>query len=462
MSLEHRVIGLLEDDPIMGKSLVQRLSLEGTIVRWWTTGREALAEIERRRPEAVVCDIRLPDMSGEDVFRAVVGRDGSPPFLFITGHGDIDQAVHLIRSGAGDYLTKPFEMPVFLDRLSGLLPPHVADGPSVLGASEAMRSIERTLVRLAKVRATVLLVGETGTGKEVCARYLHATGGSAGPFMAVNCAAIPADLLEAEIFGHERGAFTGAQARHLGYAERAGEGTLFLDEIGDLAPALQAKLLRLLEERQFHRVGGEAAIQFRARIICATNADLQARVREGRFREDLFYRINVVSVVVPPLRERPEDIATLLDTFFDEYNQSNGGGLAGVSGLAEEAALGHSWPGNVRELKNRVERAVALALGPWLMPGDLFPESSNGLRSTGALSSLEDARLAAERRHILRALALTDGEIIPAARAIGVSRTTLWEKMRRLGLSGDQTLTFGNPDMGSLPRSRIRTIPPLC
>ena len=377
MSLEHRVIGLLEDDPIMGELLVQRLSLEGTIVRWWTSGREALAEIERSRPEAVVCDIRLPDMSGEDVFRAVAGREAAPPFLFITGYGDIDQAVQLIRSGAGDYLTKPFDMPVFLDRLAGLLAPQPGEATSVLGVSEPMRAVERTLHRLARVRATVLFTGETGAGKEVCARFLHAAaGGATGPFMAVNCAAIPADLLEAEIFGHERGAFTGAQARHLGYAERAGEGTLFLDEIGDLAPTLQAKLLRLVEERQFHRVGGEAAIRFRARVVCATNSDLQKRVAEGRFREDLFYRINVVPVAVPPLRNRPEDVVWLLERFFDEYNSASGGGLAGVSGLAEEAALGHSWPGNVRELRNRVERAVALALGPWIMPGDLFPESS--------------------------------------------------------------------------------------
>ena len=434
MSLEHRVIGLLEDDPIMGESLVQRLALEGTVVRWWTTGREALAEIEKAKPEAVICDIRLPDMSGEDVFRAVADREAAPPFLFITGYGDIDQAVHLIRAGAGDYLTKPFDMPVFLDRLSGLLPPPQPELSSVLGVSAAMRTVERTLLRLARVRSTLLLTGETGVGKEVCARFHHQTSAISGPFMAVNCAAIPADLLEAEIFGHERGAFTGAQGRHLGWAERAGEGTLFLDEIGDLAPALQAKLLRLAEDRQFHRVGGETPVPFRARIVCATNADLEKRVRDGRFREDLYYRINVVSIVIPPLRERPDDIGWLLDRFFDEFNTE--GELAGVSGLAEEAALSHPWPGNVRELRNRVERAVALTLGPWLMPGDLFPESAETGVHPAAMPSLEDARLAAERRHILRALASTGGEIIPAAKVLGISRTTLWEKMRRLGVTG--------------------------
>lgn len=434
MSLSRRIVGLLEDDPIMGESLVQRLTLEGTLVRWWTTGREALAEMQRVPPEAVICDLRLPDMSGEDVFRAVAERDAAPPFLFITGYADIDQAVRLIRSGAADYLPKPFEMPVFLDRLAGLMPPAPLPAEA-LGISSAMRGVERILQRVARVRSTVLLTGETGVGKEVSARFLHSATASAGPFMAVNCAAIPADLLEAELFGHELGAFTGAQARHLGWAERAGEGTLFLDEIGDLAPALQAKLLRLLEDRQFYRVGGETPVKFRARVVCATNAGLEKRIEDGRFREDLFYRINVVSVPIPPLRERQDDIGWLLDQFFDQFNQA--GELAGVSGLAEEAALAHAWPGNVRELRNRVERGVALALGPWLMPGDLFPEDAQNDLAAVGLASLEDARLGAERRHIVRALAATEGEIGTAAKVLGISRTTLWEKMRRLGISND-------------------------
>jgi DNA-binding NtrC family response regulator len=359
--------------------------------------------MERAQPEAVICDIRLADMSGEEVFRAVADRDGAPPFLFITSYGDIDQAVRLIRSGAGDYLAKPFDMPVFLDRLSGLLPSPQSDAAQVLGVSDAMCSVERTLRRVARVRSTVLLTGETGVGKEVSARLLHQASGPSGPFMAVNCAAIPAELLEAELFGHERGAFTGAQARHLGWAERAGEGTLFLDEIGDLAPALQAKLLRLLEDRQFYRVGGESAVTFRARIVCATNADLEKRVQHGRFREDLFYRVNVVSIAVPPLRERLADIPWLLDQFFDQFNAEDE--LAGISGLAEEAALHHAWPGNVRELRNRVERAVALALGPWIMPGDLFPETVEPISHPAALPSLEDAQrtrgagIAAHHRH---------------------------------------------------------------
>jgi len=382
----------------------------------------------------VVCDIRLPDMTGEAIFRAVSIREPAPPFLFITGFGGIDEAVRLMRAGAADYLTKPFDMPVLLDRLTGLLPANLETG-MVLGVSERMRIIERTLLRVARVRATVLFTGETGVGKEVCARFLHMASGAKGPFMAVNCAAIPGDLLEAELFGHERGAFSGAHQRHLGYAERAGEGTLFLDEIGDLAPPLQAKLLRLLEDRQFYRVGGESPVAFKARIVAATNRDLSDKVSAGTFREDLFYRINVVSIEVPPLRQRPEDIAWLAARFFGEFAPHMSSNLAGVSALAEDALMAHPWPGNARELRNRTERAVALALGPWLMPGDFFPEAPPTMGNGDALQSLEEARMTAERQHIRRALRQTGGEIGQAARLLGVSRTTLWEKMRRLGVS---------------------------
>jgi DNA-binding NtrC family response regulator len=389
-------------------------------------------------PEAVICDIRLPDMSGEEVFRELAGAGSVAPFLFITAFGDIDHAVGLIRAGAGDYVTKPFEMPDFLERLVGILPEAAAstDGDAALGRSAAMRKVSQTLRRIGRLKTAVLLTGETGAGKEVCAKFLHDAGGSDRPFMAVNCAAIPADLMEAELFGHEKGAFTGAQARHAGYAERAGSGTLFLDEIGELSPAMQSKLLRLLEERQFSRVGGEKALEFGARVVCATNANLQKRVAEGSFREDLFYRINVVAIEVPPLRNRPEDIMALLEVFFESYNAGFDTNLRGISALVEEAAIAHPWPGNVRELRNRVERAVAMAPGPWLMPADLFPEKSAELPAAdAALSSLEAARDAAERRHIQRALSLTGNEMAQAARLLGISRTTLWEKMRRLGLS---------------------------
>jgi DNA-binding NtrC family response regulator len=439
MSLEGRLIDVVEDDPIMGESLVQRLAIEGATTRWWRDGREALGGIRRDAPEAVVCDIRLPDLSGEEVFRDVVTRPDAPPFLFITGHGDVDQAVRLLRGGAGDYVLKPFEMGDFLRRLASILPRRQDGGMGVLGVSRSMQAVERTLRRLARGRTTVLLTGETGSGKEVAARFLHGLAPTEGPLMAVNCAAIPADLMEAELFGHERGAFTGATQRHLGYAERAGQGTLFLDEIGDLTLPLQAKLLRLLEDRTFHRVGGEQALPFKARVIAATHADLAALVKAGRFREDLYYRIAVITVDLPPLRERPEDVRWLLDRFVADMIAATGSDLAGVGALAEDAALAHSWPGNVRELRNRVERAVALSLGPWISPGDLFPERWADTAEADRMPSLEEIRRAAEKRHIHRALQLTGGEIIATAEALGISRTTLWEKMKKFEIDGRET-----------------------
>ncbi len=433
MSLERCAIGLIEDDPIMGESLIQRLAIEGADVTWWKTKAEAVQGLSKRRPQAVICDLKLPDGNGEEIFLETVKSERAPPFLFMTAFGEIDQAVRLMRCGAADYVTKPFEMSVFLERLETLVDPAEPEGEGLLGVSPSMRTLESTLLRLARVSAPVLLTGETGCGKEVCARLLHASRDTAGPFMAVNCAAIPSDLMESELFGHEKGSFSGAHARHLGYAERAGAGTLFLDEIGDLAPKLQAKLLRLLEDRNFSRVGGEQVVPFKARVICATNADLPQKVKEGSFREDLLYRINVVHVPVPPLRDRGEDIAWLMERFVAEFTGDGDDRIQGASALAVEAALAHGWPGNVRELRNRVERGIALGDGPLLMPGDLFPEFGSASKPAQR-EGLDGVRDEAERRHIVRVLAENDGAMIATAKALGVSRTTLWEKMRRYGI----------------------------
>jgi DNA-binding NtrC family response regulator len=433
MSLERRTLGLVEDDPIMGESLARSLTLEGAKVHWWERGAEALSEIPATGVDAVICDIRLPDRSGAEVFRELARTRSAPPFLFITGYGDIDQAVELMREGARDYLTKPFIMSEFLARLQGVIGSHETPSDPVLGISSAMRGLEQFLQRAARVNSNLLLTGETGVGKEVCARYLHARRPEPrGPFMAVNCAAIPADLMESELFGHEKGAFTGAHARHLGYAERAGHGVLFLDEIGELAPQLQAKLLRVIESRSFHRLGGERPVPFQARLVCATNADLADKISAGGFRSDLYYRINVLSQLIPPLRERADDVEWLIDRFFAEFSRTIASDAVGVSALVCEAARDHDWPGNVRELRNRLERAVALAAGRWIMPGDLFPERGiGGGEPDQSIAPLDRARDDAERRHILRSLAMTSGAIIPAAKALGISRTTLWEKMKR-------------------------------
>ncbi|MFN3482306.1 MAG: sigma-54-dependent transcriptional regulator, partial [Rhabdaerophilum calidifontis] len=344
--LDGRRILLVEDDPIMGESLAQRLAIEGAKVRWLSNGSEALRHFSHAAPELVICDIRLPDMSGEEVFRKLADGGASAPFLFITAFGDIDQAVRLTRAGAGDYMAKPFQMDTFLGRVKSLIRSRADEtGAPVLGGTPEMLRIEAMLRRLASSPATVLLTGETGTGKEVAARFLHAVSPQARkPFIAVNCAAIPNDLLESEIFGHERGAFTGADRRHLGYAERAQDGVLFLDEIGELPDRLQAKLLRLIEERSFSRLGGEAILPLRARLLAATNRDLEQAAREGRFRADLYYRLAVVSVDLPPLRERRDDIPWLAGQFFDASLDRDRNILRGFSSLAIEAALAHDWP----------------------------------------------------------------------------------------------------------------------
>ena len=429
-------IAIVEDDPIMGESLNQCLELEGYKVEWWRTGQEALAGMETLLPDLVICAIRLPDISGADVFRQVASEPDAPPFLFMTAFGQIDQAVALIRAGAGDYLTKPFEFDDLLARTRALVARRPQPREGMLGVSDCMRDIEDLLHRIARHPSPVLFSGETGVGKEVCARLLHALSGAADePFMAVNCAAIPDSLLESEVFGHERGAFTGASARHLGYAERARRGILFLDEVAELPLPLQAKLLRLMEERSFHRLGGETPIPFRARIVCASNRNLAAEIAAGRFREDLFYRINVVVIDVPPLRERLADIRWLMGRFFAELVQAAGRPPRGISSLAEEAALAHPWPGNVRELRNRLERALALNVGEWLMPGDLFPEiRRQSVDRSERVQPLAAARDAAEKREIERALRETAGQIGEAAKLLGVSRTTLWDRMRRFGV----------------------------
>ncbi|WP_373695997.1 sigma-54-dependent transcriptional regulator [Aquibium pacificus] len=438
MPPERARVGLVEDDPVMGGSIVQRLELEGWDVCWWQTGHEAVAGLGRVAGalDLVICDIRLPDMSGEAVFEQMARQPNTPPFLFVTGFAEIDQAVRLMRSGAVDFMTKPFAMEDFLKRIA--TGRRSTRGGArlkeyMLGRSPAIQHAEDLIDRYAAHDLPVLITGETGSGKEVAARLLHQVSARAEqPFVAVNCAAIPADLLESELFGHEKGAFTGAHQRHLGYAERARGGTLFLDEIGDMPAALQAKLLRLIESESFTRLGGEAAVPFRARIVAATHRNLAPGQSSG-FREDLYFRLAVLPVDIPPLRQRPEDIVWLLDHFLENAAARSDACIRGFSALTEEAALAHPWPGNVRELRNRVDRAVALTASEWIMPGDLFPDRP-GTQARPGFLPLADVRDAAERRQIERALEQTDGQVIKAAELLGIGRSTLWEKMTRLGV----------------------------
>jgi DNA-binding NtrC family response regulator len=431
------LVVLVEDDPVMGESIVQWLSVEGYRSCWYRTGTEAIAGLAALRPDAIVCDIRLPDVTGEELWTRIAARLGGTPVVFVTGHGDVNQAVRLMKAGAADYLLKPFAIEGLLGRLEEMISSGWAktDG-AVFGRSTAMGRVERMLARVARVDSNVLISGESGTGKELAACYLHVSSPRASsPFVPLNCAAIPAELMESQLFGHERGAFTGAVQQHLGHAERAAEGTLFLDEVSELAAPLQAKLLRLLQDRTFTRIGGERPHAFRARIVAATNADLQGRVRSGAFREDLYYRLHVIHVQLPPLRSRGDDVLHLARRFLGEFSGAFGVPLKGFTTLAEEELRSYPWPGNIRELRNRVERAVVLVDGEWVGPADLFPErAAEGITGADPIEPLARVREAAERRQIAAALAATKGDVAVAAALLQVSRSTLFEKIRRLGI----------------------------
>ncbi len=421
-------IALIEDDPVMGGSLAQRLRLERYDVAWHRTGHEGLSALRAARADAVICDVRLPDTDGETLYAELRPLVQNAPVIFITGFGEIDQAVRLVKAGASDYLTKPFEVQQLLARLAELVRP----SPGVLGGSASMRLAEATLRRVADLDSTLLVTGESGVGKEVAARLVHSVSVRSGrPFVAVNCAAIPDNLIESEMFGHERGAFTGAERLHEGYLERARNGTLFLDEVGDLPLATQTKLLRVLQGREFERLGGKRPLRLDARVICATHRDLPAMVLDGRFREDLYYRIAVIPVHVAPLRERRADIVPLLRVAVAEFAASFGRPIHGLSRESELRAERYAWPGNVRELRNRAERAVALGAGHAVTAADLFPETAPVEDVLPESSSLSAVKLDAERRHIERVLAATGGQVEEAARRMDISRSALFEKLKR-------------------------------
>jgi len=448
------LILIVEDDEILGRSLEQRLGLEGWHVHLASSGRAALEAIARQTPDLVICDIRLPDVDGERLMADVFARAGAVPTIFMTAYGGVDQAVRLVRAGARDYLIKPFDLDALVEKLEAAAHHDDDTGEaaaaaqatlfSSFGLSPATEATRRVLERVADLDLPVLLLGETGTGKEVAARFLHATSNrSAAPFVAVNCAALAPELVDSALFGHEKGAFTGAHERHQGFVEQARDGTLFLDEIGELDARLQAKLLRLVQEREFIRLGGRTTLPFAARLVCATHRDLEAEVAAGRFREDLWYRINVVSVRLPALRDRPAEIGPLLRRFAERAGPRLRRRAMQVSPEALGAALAYDWPGNVRELQNRVERAVALAESDTLGADDLFPDARP--KAPAAVAplvgdrplTLAEIRDAAERAHIIQTLEATGRVMQEAAARLGISRTTLWEKMRRLGISVD-------------------------
>ena len=419
--------------------LLDRFTLEGMPCDWHRTAGSARAAVLQRDYQVAICDIRLPDMNGDVLFESLLesGRV-LPPFLFITGQADVETAVRLLKMGARDYLSKPFDV----DALIETIRPWVGaegGGTNNLGISAAMRQIEDMLPRLAIHHAAVLIVGESGVGKEQVAKALHDLRGADRPFVAVNCGALTESLLEAELFGYEKGAFTGAQRQRHGVFEQASGGTLFLDEIGDMPLTMQVKLLRALQEKTIVRVGGETPIKVDFRLLCATHRNLKTMVEAGEFREDLYYRINVLCLRIPPLRERREDIPWLARRLLETICQRESIGPRVLSPTAEQALLAHAWPGNVRELKHALERACILGADTILQADNLF-ERPLGTPAADSPEPAADAELAdfvaaSERRHIQHMLAVHSGHMQNAAKALGISRKNLWEKMRKLGIN---------------------------
>jgi DNA-binding NtrC family response regulator len=436
---------LIEDDPIMGESLCDRFALEGFAFDWHRSARAALESIGREGYGAVISDIRLPDLSGEDLFRELRARETRvPPFIFITAYGAIDRAVEMLKLGAADYITKPFDIEQLIEkvRLCARLPAppaRPAGQPPVLGISAPMRRIEELVPRVAEYADTVLITGESGVGKERVAQLLHrlADPDGARPFVAVNCAAFSESLLEAELFGHEKGAFTGAVRAKRGVFEQAEGGTLFLDEIGDMPLAMQAKLLRAIQEREVTRVGGERRIPVRLRLVGATNGDLRALVEAGRFREDLFYRVNVIHLRIPPLRARRDDILWLARVFLAEHARQRPGEAKKFSVAAEAALVSHDWPGNIRELEHCIERTCILTAHAVLEPRDLFEDRLGEVATQldEQIPTLADYLQRCERDYVVRALERHSWQINDTASTLGISRKNLWERMRRLHIS---------------------------
>jgi DNA-binding NtrC family response regulator len=435
------VIGIVEDDPIMGESLMQRLELEGYRVSWWRSGEEALMYLREATCQVLVCDIRLPDLDGEQLFRRALPDLGATPVIFITAFGEVEQAVRLMRAGADDYVTKPFEIEALLHKIAALCAREVTAGNDMrgraaLGCSDAMRAVESELQSAKDAATPVLLLGETGVGKEVAARQLHNVSMRRElPFIVVSCATIPVEQAESEMFGHEPAAVVGSRNAHAGLVERAGAGTLFFDEVSALPLVLQGKLLRLLEDGTYRKLGGTREITSGARVVSSSNADLPAMVADGRFRADLYYRLNAIELRIPPLRARPEDILALAEHFLTQFARRAGQRVPSLMPEARAALRDHAWPGNIRELRNRLERALGLSGSmTQLAAHAIFPEETLLDQPSNRIASLAEVRERAERLQIEEAIRQTGGEIGKAAALLGVSRTTLWDKMRRLHL----------------------------
>jgi DNA-binding NtrC family response regulator len=438
---------IVEDDVLLGASIEAMVADLGYDVRRVRTGEDALAAITEFAFDLVISDIQLPGINGDDVMVAAHNRFPDLPFILITAYGDVKSAVEAIRNGAFQYLLKPIdpdELGVVVRRVleSTSLRREVeairaeldSHGTSMIGRSPAIRRIQDLIRRVARTDSTVLISGETGTGKEVVARAIHYRSPRAGgPLVAFNCAAFNENLMESELFGHERGAFTGAAHQRKGRFEDANGGTIFLDEIGETTKSFQAKLLRVLQEREIERVGSNTRLPIDVRVLASTNRDLQVEVREGRFREDVYYRLQVVPIHIPPLRERKDDILLLADYFIALFCDQYECPVRGLSPEGRQYLLEQPWEGNVRELKHAMERAVVLAEHPWLSPRDLRPPDPLSAPTPSRPGSvlLQDVLDQCTRDHVLHVLDRTGWKKTETAELLGIDRATLYRIIKR-------------------------------
>jgi len=445
----RKSILIVEDEKILRISLTDALKGEGYTVLAVGNAEEALLALQQSDFSMIITDIRLPGMNGLELLRQSQQSAPSTPVIVMTGYGNIKDAVESMRIGAFDYITKPFDLDDIFVTVSKALEVHTITEENIrlkkeistqfgagriIGDSKAMQSVFAILDKVSRTDSTVLILGESGTGKELVASTIHyQSARKKETIIRVNCAALPADLIESELFGYEKGAFTGADAKKPGRFDLADGGTLFLDEIGDLPALTQTKLLRFLEEKTFERLGGTSTVSVDIRIIAATNKNLEKDVEKGTFREDLYYRLNVIPVVLPPLRKRVEDIPLLIDTFSRRFNDQFGTNVRFADEAVKEL-LKYNFPGNVRELLNVVERCIALASGKTIKRSDLPPHILKSSKEKIPLLSLQQVNAEAEKDHIVKILRVTRGNRSKAAEILGISRKTLWEKINNYGL----------------------------
>lgn len=474
MLLEGKQVLVVDDEPNLRRVLSAQLSRDGYDVHTAEDGKQALSVLAEHHIDLVISDLRMPNVDGMELLKRALEIDAGLPVVMITAHGTVDNAVEALKLGAFDYITKPFDQLEVRTIVKKALKtrdlstheatPEVREAGGsarygIIGKSAGITELYSVLDRVVDTPTTVLITGESGTGKELVARALHENSSrKERPFIKVNCAAIPKDLMESELFGYERGAFTGAVGSKPGRFELASGGTLFLDEIATIPVEMQVKLLRALQESEFERVGGVKTIQVDVRLVAATNSDLKKEIAQGTFREDLYYRLNVVPIRLPPLRERAEDIPLLISHFIEKFNARLKKRVSGVLPETERLLTDYPWPGNIRELENVMERAVLFCDGPELavsdLPQELRDRAEQGMEpsqddTTDADAAVQDglkeqvraAMSRLERQLIVKALEQTKGNVTHAARLLKISRKGLQLKMKELGLRDERPET---------------------